>query len=174
MFKKVPIENEDNQLNVALFMNTIILLIITIINCNFSYSQKLNNTQEKNETKVKLYAPIYSIYYQTAKWELTIENTEFLNSYVIQKTQRSNALNLIIYLEGHTDDLGNSDYNLELSKKRVETVADYLKSKGVGEEKLKISYFGKSKPETRKIAISKNIIDIRYSNRRVTIRIEEI
>jgi outer membrane protein OmpA-like peptidoglycan-associated protein len=121
-----------------------------------------------------LYAPIYSLYYPTAKWELTKENTEFLDSYVIQKIQKPNPPNLIIYIEGHTDDVGDSDYNMQLSQKRAQTVADFIKNRGVDESNIKISWHGKSQPETRKIAISKKIKDIRYANRRVTIRIEKL
>lgn len=124
--------------------------------------------------KGELYAPIYSLYYPTAKWELTKANTEFLNSYIIQKIQIPNQTNLIIYLEGHTDDVGNSDFNLQLSQKRVQAVADYIKSKGFNESNVKVSWHGKSQPETRKIAISKKLKDIRYANRRVTIRIEKL
>ena len=97
--------------------------------------------------------------YLTAKWELTKANTEFLKSYIIQKNQIPNQTNLIIYLEGHTDDVGNSDFNLQLSQKRVQAVADYIKSKGFNESNIKISWHGKSQPETRKI---------------VTIRIEKL
>lgn len=155
-------------------MKIYIILILTIIKCNFCYSQHLNNEQGQTKTKAELYAPIYNLYYPTDKWELTIENKEFLNSYVIQKIQRPDPPNLVIYLEGHTDDLGDPDYNMQLSQKRVQAVADYLKNKGISPDQIKISYFGKSKPETGKIAISKKLKDIRYANRRVTIRIEKV
>ena len=91
-----------------------------------------------------------------------------------QKIQKPNPPNLIIYIEGHTDDVGDSDYNMQLSQKRVQAVADYIKSKGFNESNIKISWHGKSQPETRKIAISKKLKDIRYANRRVTIRIEKL
>jgi outer membrane protein OmpA-like peptidoglycan-associated protein len=128
---------------------------------------------QSNE-KGELYAPIYSLYYPSDKWELTTENTEFLNSYVIQKIQKPNPPNLIIYIEGHTDDVGDSDYNMQLSQKRAQTVADFIKNRGFDESNIKISWHGKSQPETRKIAISKKLKDIRYANRRVTIRIVKL
>jgi len=155
-------------------MKTLVILLVPLINFNFCYSQKIKNTQVQSIEKGELYAPIYSLYYPTAKWELKKENTEFLDSYVIQKIQKPNPPNLIIYIEGHTDDVGDSDYNIQLSQKRAQTVADFIKNRGVDESNIKISWHGKSQPETRKIAISKKLKDIRYANRRVTIRIEKL
>ena len=155
-------------------MKTLVILLVPLINFNFCYSQQILNMQMHSIEKGELYAPIYSLYYPTAKWELTKENTEFLDSYVIQKIQKPNPPNLIIYIEGHTDDVGDSDYNIQLSQKRAQTVADFIKNRGVDESNIKISWHGKSQPETRKIAISKKLKDIRYANRRVTIRIEKL
>ncbi|HLO72660.1 MAG TPA: OmpA family protein [Flavobacterium sp.] len=135
----------------------------------FSINIALSQTSPKAEP----FAPIYSIYYETDKWNLTTENTEFLNSYVIQKIQSEGLENIIIHLEGHTDDVGNSDYNIQLSQKRVQEVYNYLISKGLNSNQLTINYFGESKPETRKIAISKKLNDIRYANRRVIIKFEK-
>lgn len=128
----------------------------------------------QTEIKTELAAPIYTIYYPTNHWELTVDNTTFLYSYVVQIIQTPNPPNLIIYLEGYTDDVGDADDNMQLSQKRVQAVAEYLISKGFRQDQIKMSYFGESKPETRNIAVSKKLKDIRYSNRRVVITIEKI
>lgn len=128
----------------------------------------------QTEIKTELAAPIYTIYYPTNLWELTVDNTNFLYSYVVQIIQTPNPPNLIIYLEGYTDDVGDADDNMQLSQKRVQAVADYLVSKGFRQDQIKISYFGESKPETRNVAVSKKLNDIRYANRRVVIKIEKI
>lgn len=155
-------------------MKILVILLFLRMNFNIFYSQQIKNTQVEGNEKGELYAPIYSLYYPTAKWELTTENTEFLNSYVIQKIQKPNSPNLLIYIEGHTDDVGDSNYNMRLSQKRAQAVADYIKNRGFDESNLKILWHGKSQPETRKIAISKKLKDIRYANRRVTIRIVKL
>ena len=46
----------------------------------------------------------------------------------------------------HTDSKGNIKYNISLSKKRCESVRNYLIDKGVFPGKIIISYFGESKP----------------------------
>lgn len=141
---------------------------MTIINCSFCYSQQSAN----DKTNRKLYAPIYALYYPTDKWEVTPENMEFLNNYIVDKIKRPDAPNLIIYLEGHTDDVGDANYNMQLSQKRVQAIADFLISMGIKSEQIKVTFFGESKPETGNIAISKKLKDIRYANRRVVVRLE--
>jgi len=138
------------------------------------YLFALTNALAQTTSKTELAAPIYTLYYPTNQWEVSTENISFLDSYVINKFKIEKTSKLIIYLEGHTDDVGTEIDNLELSKKRVQAVADYLISKGITTDQIQISYFGETKPETRKIAISKKLKDIRYANRRVVIRIEKV
>ncbi|GAB3712450.1 OmpA family protein [Flavobacterium koreense] len=134
----------------------------------------LTNALAQTSSKTELAAPIYSLYYPTNQWGVSTENITFLDSYVINKLKIEKTSKLIVYLEGHTDAVGTEINNLELSKKRVQAVADYLISKGITTDQMQISYFGETKPETRKIAISKKLKDIRYANRRVVIRIEKV
>lgn len=51
-----------------------------------------------------------------------------------------------ILLSGHTDDVGDADKNMILSKNRVEAVKKYLVEKGVRENSIRIAYFGETKP----------------------------
>jgi len=53
---------------------------------------------------------------------------------------------LKIRLEGHTDNNGSENYNLELSKNRVQAVKDFLVANGVDAMRIEIAYFGESKP----------------------------
>jgi outer membrane protein OmpA-like peptidoglycan-associated protein len=47
---------------------------------------------------------------------------------------------------GYTDSQGSEAYNLELSRKRAEAVAQYLQTHGVTEERLGISWEGEANP----------------------------
>lgn len=138
------------------------------------YLFALTNALAQTTSKTELAAPIYTLYFPTNQWEVSTENITFLDSYVINEFKIEKTSKLIVYLEGHTDDVGTEIDNLELSKKRVQAVADYLISKGITTDQIQISYFGEAKPETRKIANSKKLKDIRYANRRVVIRIEKV
>jgi outer membrane protein OmpA-like peptidoglycan-associated protein len=134
----------------------------------------LTNALSQTTSKTELAAPIYTLYYPTNQWEVSATNASFLDTYVINKFETEKTSKLIVYLEGHTDDVGTDINNLELSKKRVQAVADYLISKGITTDQIQISYFGETKPEKRKIAVSKKRKDIDYTNRRVVIRIEKV
>jgi OmpA-OmpF porin, OOP family len=73
---------------------------------------------------------------------------------------------LVIQLEGHTDNLGNTSKNMELSKDRVDEVKEYLVDKGVAKSRVKTKAFGGTKPLSKgKTEADRNL------NRRVEIRI---
>jgi OmpA-OmpF porin, OOP family len=50
-------------------------------------------------------------------------------------------------IEGHTDDVGSDDYNLQLSQRRAESVVDYLvNSNGIAASRLSAVGYGESRP----------------------------
>ena len=51
-----------------------------------------------------------------------------------------------IVIEGHTDHVGPSQYNLTLGEQRARAVRDYLIQLGVGEERLAIASLGEAQP----------------------------
>ena len=76
------------------------------------------------------------------------------------------APTLQIQLEGHTDYIGNSTVNLNLSQRRVDAVKKYLTDKGVESERIKTKAFGGSQPLVRSTSS-----EVRAKNRRVEVRI---
>lgn len=73
-----------------------------------------------------------------------------------------------IEISGHTDNEGNSDNNLILSKQRAEKVKNLLLEKGINEERIKTKGYG----ETLPIA-DNNTDEGKQMNRRVEFRIIE-
>jgi outer membrane protein OmpA-like peptidoglycan-associated protein len=57
-----------------------------------------------------------------------------------------------IALEGHTDNVGSPEYNMTLSRRRVESVATDLVKHGLKSERLSVQAFG----ETRPVAPNRN------------------
>jgi outer membrane protein OmpA-like peptidoglycan-associated protein len=51
-----------------------------------------------------------------------------------------------LMIEGHTDSVGNDDYNMKLSKRRADAVAAYIGSKGVAAKRFKVTGFGETRP----------------------------
>ena len=76
--------------------------------------------------------------------------------------------NKSMYLEvqGHTDNKGQEGYNVNLSKKRADSVVSFLTKKGIESSRLQIKYFGAAKPvEPNESA------EGRAKNRRVEFRV---
>jgi outer membrane protein OmpA-like peptidoglycan-associated protein len=69
-------------------------------------------------------------------------------------------------VNGYTDSTGDADYNLGLSKRRAQAVADYMKSKGVTlGDRFVVHGFGEAYP-----AASNDTVEGRAQNRRVVLR----
>lgn len=51
-----------------------------------------------------------------------------------------------ILIEGHTDDVGTDTYNMGLSQRRADAVANYLKAAGVPSSRLITRWYGESQP----------------------------
>jgi len=73
-----------------------------------------------------------------------------------------------VTLTGHTDDVGNVEYNDALSKNRAKSAAAYLISKGISEERISTFGYGEQRP-----LISEQTEEARQVNRRVEIRFHE-
>jgi len=71
-----------------------------------------------------------------------------------------------ILLAGHTDSTGSDEYNLELSRRRAPSVADYLVIQSVNSERFSVHGYGESDP----VAIN-DTEGGRAQNRRVEIAI---
>ncbi len=54
--------------------------------------------------------------------------------------------NYEVLIEGHTDDIGKEEYNLELSERRAKSVNDYLLSRGIRVDRLKYVGMGETVP----------------------------
>ena len=51
-----------------------------------------------------------------------------------------------LYVDGHTDDRGTTEYNMSLGDRRARTVVSYLKNCGVEPERLSTVSFGEESP----------------------------
>lgn len=53
---------------------------------------------------------------------------------------------LKVMIEGHTDNVGNAESNLELSRKRAESVKSFLVSEGIDASRIATMGYGQSRP----------------------------
>jgi outer membrane protein OmpA-like peptidoglycan-associated protein len=72
-------------------------------------------------------------------------------------------------VEGHADDTGERDYNLDLSRRRAEAVRDYLFAQGISNGEIRTRGFGEERP-----IASNETAHGRQQNRRVEIVVEEL
>jgi outer membrane protein OmpA-like peptidoglycan-associated protein len=54
--------------------------------------------------------------------------------------------NRTVLIEGHTDSIGDNDYNLSLSQRRADSVRSYLIGQGIGSNRLNASGMGEGSP----------------------------
>ena len=104
--------------------------------------------------------PIPNIFFVRSKAELLPQSYPELDKLVEVLNDHPS---LTIELGGHTDNLGQSSLNLDLSIKRVATVKQYLVDKGVSSQRLETKGYG----DTRPIASND-----REFNRRLNRRVE--
>jgi len=69
-------------------------------------------------------------------------------------------------ISGHTDNVGNDESNMTLSKNRAQATAKYLQGKGVPEKQLVTEWFGETKP-----IADNTTAEGRQKNRRVEMQI---
>ncbi|MCC7144635.1 MAG: OmpA family protein [Candidatus Eisenbacteria bacterium] len=73
-----------------------------------------------------------------------------------------------IQVEGHTDNVGKPDYNLDLSRRRAKAVHDFLAQQGVAAERMTVEGYGMTQP------VADNATEEgRAKNRRVDLVIQE-
>lgn len=82
-------------------------------------------------------------------------------SKTLQKYDDTNIL-----IEGHTDNTGTNDYNMDLSQRRASSVANYLKDHGVKSGRITTEGYGEEQP-----AASNETAQGRQNNRRVEVAI---
>lgn len=75
----------------------------------------------------------------------------------------------LIDVDGHTDSVGNAGYNMDLSNRRANSVANYLASRGVDQRRMSAMGYGLERP------IASNETEMgRAQNRRVEIAISPL
>ena len=93
------------------------------------------------------------------------DGTPLLDKLATIAAQCEGALQIVI--EGHTDSVGSAAGNERLSQARAETVANYLRSKGVAKDRLVARGLGSSKP----IASNRTRVG-RARNRRIEFKVK--
>ena len=84
-----------------------------------------------------------NIFFETNQYNLQPESMTELNKVVALLNDNPN---LKIQIDGHTDNVGQSNNNLLLSENRAKAVVGYLLGKGISNQRLSDKGFGSTKP----------------------------
>jgi type IX secretion system PorP/SprF family membrane protein len=95
------------------------------------------------EAKNAIDFAIRNIYYDTDKAEVKPESYDYLNRVIDWMV---NHPEYKLDMQGHTDSRNSEEYNMVLSKNRVNNVKAYMIAKGVPAYRLKVEWFGETRP----------------------------
>jgi hypothetical protein len=93
--------------------------------------------------KVGLPIRLNNLFFETAKFDLLQDSYIELNRLVAFMKEKPMVK---IEIAGHTDAVGDTQRNLELSENRAKSVKSYLISKGIQESRIQVIGYGKTKP----------------------------
>jgi outer membrane protein OmpA-like peptidoglycan-associated protein len=130
--------------------------------------QKLEGTGvrvARNGNNIDLVMP-GDVTFETNSASLNSNFFEVLDSVALVLTEYKSTL---VTVAGYTDSTGAAEYNQKLSERRASTVAIYLHSRGVAQERLAAIGRGENRP-----VASNNTAEGRARNRRVEITLDPI
>ena len=112
--------------------------------CQF-YSKDKDTSYVQNFVLTSLHLPVRleNIFFEFNHWELKPESGPALDELV--KLLLDNP-HVTIEIGAHTDRKGTEEYNENLSRKRAQSVVDYVVAAGIEAERLTAKGYGKSKP----------------------------
>lgn len=101
--------------------------------------------------------------FETGSAQLTPASLTVLQTTAISLREQST---MRVEVAGHTDSVGRDDANLDLSRRRAQSVADYLVTTGIARERLQSAGYGESQP-----IATNDTPEGRARNRRVELRV---
>lgn len=149
--------------NNAVFLNNKIaqLGLPTFMQHYFYQNMTAKNVAYFDEKKLEIGKSLIlnNIVFEHNKYNL--HTSSFVELEKVVSLLKQNA-DLKIELAGHTDNIGNKSYNIQLSQNRARSVKDYLVSKGIAENRITYQGFGSIHP-----IVNNNTDTGRAKNRRV-------
>jgi outer membrane protein OmpA-like peptidoglycan-associated protein len=104
--------------------------------------KKVPPAVKPNPDSLKRFIPKDVLFEQSKAIIMEVSKPELdqLAEYLIRHPEQT------VRIEGHTDNMGDSESNLSLSKKRAQSVARYLTSKGVDATRITTEGYGDTRP----------------------------
>jgi hypothetical protein len=132
----------------------------------------LPSFSQKDKNKIPLF-PIFTTFFEIGKSQLTELQMENLRTYVISNIRTIKDSNYCIQVCGHSDASGNKKMNIELSRKRAQSVSDFIIKNGVSEKKIKTECTELIKHENSLSLKTKRKRQNNHLSRSVVVRIDK-
>jgi outer membrane protein OmpA-like peptidoglycan-associated protein len=165
------------------------------LNCNTTYfaeaSKKgynsmmktINTSNKKGETKVALFLikdkkkEVNLEDFRIGRVDFNYNEAKILKRYAYELDLAIRKLkdnpNLVIEFESHTDSRADDEFNMELTRQRIEAIKEYMGFKGIQPNRIKGTAYGETKP-LNKCVNGVECTDEEYLvNRRTTFVIKE-
>ena len=107
------------------------------------FSEPVSIDLEVKPIEVGTTVKINNIHFATNSYELN-ETSKFILDNFLEFLNENSSIKIEIH--GHTDNVGNDEENLILSKNRAKTVSDYLVEHGINSSRLSSKGFGENSP----------------------------
>lgn len=104
----------------------------------------------------------YTVYFEQSDFQLLADSKALLQSVGQTLKQQPEK---ILYIEGHTDNVGNQALNQALSEYRAKAVSTFLFNLGIKDEQFILSGYGGTRPQ-----VANDTEENRKKNRRVILR----
>ena len=102
-----------------------------------------NRAESSTPTESKAVLANATVYFEFDSFNLSTRSIQALKS--ITALMQDNP-EIEITIAGHADERGTREYNLALGQRRAESVADYMKLKGISRSRLTIKSYGEEMP----------------------------
>jgi outer membrane protein OmpA-like peptidoglycan-associated protein/tetratricopeptide (TPR) repeat protein len=103
----------------------------------------INTTLRMSTLKIGTTAVMVNILFETGKASLRTESISELDKI---RDFLQNSPSIRIQINGHTDNIGNANSNKQLSRKRAESVKEYLVNNGIEASRLSVMGYGQERP----------------------------
>ena len=107
------------------------------------YALLPEETDEDKGTPEQRVVQLHTIYFDFDRYNIRPQDMELLNSNAEWLRQNPDVM---VRIEGHADERGDSEYNLALGEKRAMSVRNYLVDLGIDPQRLYTVSYGEERP----------------------------